>query len=90
VSGKAIFGLDVRVPDMLFAVMARCPVFGGKFASYDDSAAKIVPGVKQIVPLEDRIAVVAENTWAAIQGRAWSSSTPRARRFRPVRHASCS
>lgn len=69
VSGKAIFGLDVRLPDMLFAVIARCPVFGGKFASYDDSAAKTVFGVKQIVPLEDRIAVVAENTWAAIQGR---------------------
>jgi isoquinoline 1-oxidoreductase beta subunit len=69
VSGKAIFGLDVRVPNMLFAVIARCPVFGGKFASFDDSAAKTVPGVKQIVPLDDRIAVVAENTWAAIQGR---------------------
>ena len=69
VSGKAIFGLDVRLPDMLFAVIARCPVFGGTFASYDDSAAKTVPGVKQIVALEDRIAVVAENTWAAIQGR---------------------
>jgi isoquinoline 1-oxidoreductase beta subunit len=70
VSGKAIFGLDVRVPNMLFAVIARCPVFGGRFASYDDSAAKTVPGVKQILPLDDRIAIVAENTWAAIQGRS--------------------
>ncbi|HLO34075.1 MAG TPA: molybdopterin cofactor-binding domain-containing protein [Anaerolineales bacterium] len=69
VSGKAIFGIDVRLPDMLFAVIARCPVFGGTFASYDDSAAKAVPGVRQIVALKDRIAVVAENTWAAIQGR---------------------
>ena len=69
VSGKAIYGIDVRTPGMLFAVVARCPVFGGSFASYDDSAAKTVPGVRQIVPLEDRIAVVAENTWAAIQGR---------------------
>jgi isoquinoline 1-oxidoreductase beta subunit len=69
VSGQAIFGLDVRVPNMLFAVIARCPVFGGSFVSYDDSAAKTVPGVKQIVPLDDRIAIVAANTWAAIQGR---------------------
>ena len=69
VSGKAIYGLDVRLPDMLFAVLARCPVFGGKVASFDDSAAKTVPGVRQIVSLEDSIAVVAENTWAAIQGR---------------------
>jgi isoquinoline 1-oxidoreductase beta subunit len=61
--------LDVRVPNMLFAVIARCPVFGGSFVSYDDSAAKTVPGVKQIVPLDDRIAIVAANTWAAIQGR---------------------
>ena len=69
VSGKAIYGLDVRVPGMLFAVIARCPVFGGTFASYDDRAATTVPAVRQVVPLDDRIAVVAENTWAAIQGR---------------------
>jgi isoquinoline 1-oxidoreductase beta subunit len=69
VSGKAIYGLDVRVPGMLFAVIARCPVFAGTLAGYDDGAAKAVPGVRQIVPLEDQIAVVAENTWAAIRGR---------------------
>jgi isoquinoline 1-oxidoreductase beta subunit len=69
ISGKAIYGLDVRVPGMLFAVIARCPVFGGAFASYDGVDAEKVPGVKQIVALKDRIAVVAENTWAAIQGR---------------------
>jgi isoquinoline 1-oxidoreductase beta subunit len=69
VSGKAIYGIDVRVPNMSFAVIARCPVFGEAFASYDDSAAKTVPGVRQIVALDKSIAVVAENTWAAIQGR---------------------
>ena len=69
VSGKAIYGMDVRLPDMLFAVIARCPVFGGTFATYDDSAAKAIPGVRQIVPFNNRIAVAAENTWAAIQGR---------------------
>lgn len=69
VSGRAIYGLDVRIPGMLFAVMARCPVFGGTLAGYDDGAAKAIPGVRQIVTVKDRIAVVAENTWAAIQGR---------------------
>ena len=69
VTGKAVFGLDVRLPGMFFAAIARCPVFFGKFDSYDDSAAKAVPGVKQVVELYDRIAVVAENSWAAIQGR---------------------
>ena len=70
VSGKAIYGLDVRLPGMLFAVIARCPVFRGSLTEYDDSAAKEVPGVQQIVPLNNKIAVVAENTWAAIRGRA--------------------
>lgn len=69
VSGKAVFGMDVRVPGMLFAALARCPVFGGTFSSVDDSAAKAIPGVKQVVKLEDRVAVLAENSWAAIRGR---------------------
>ncbi len=69
VTGQAIFGLDVRLPGLLFAAIARCPVFSGKFDSYDDSAARAVPGVKQVLALDDRIAVVAENSWAAIQGR---------------------
>lgn len=69
ISGKAIFGLDVRIPGMLFAVIARCPVFGGTYSSLDDSAAKAIPGVKQVIRLEDRVAVVAENSWAAIRGR---------------------
>ena len=69
VTGQAIYGLDVRLPGMLFAAIARCPVFGGKFDSYDDSATKAFAGVKQVVELDDRIAVVAENSWSAIQGR---------------------
>jgi len=69
VTGKALYGLDVRVLGMLFAAIARCPVFGGRLDSYEDDAAKAVVGVKQIVPLIDRIAVLAENSWAAIQGR---------------------
>lgn len=73
VTGRAVYGLDVRLPGMLFAAIARSPVFGGQFESYDDSAAKAVPGVRQVVELkvylDKRIAVVAENSWAAIQGR---------------------
>ncbi len=69
VSGKAVFGMDVRVPGMLFAAIARCPVFGGTYSSVDDSTARAIPGVKQVVQLADRVAVLAENSWAAIRGR---------------------
>ena len=46
VNGRAEFGIDVRQPDMVYAVVARCPVFGGKVASFDAAKAKAVPGVK--------------------------------------------
>ena len=55
---------------MLYAVIAHCPVLDGKFSSYDEDAALAVPGVDKIVALDDRIAVVAENSWAAIKGRS--------------------
>ena len=67
--GKATYGLDVRLPEMLFAVMARCPVFDGDIASYDDSAARAVSGVRDVVQIGKKIAVVAEHSWGAIQGR---------------------
>jgi isoquinoline 1-oxidoreductase subunit beta len=69
ITGTAIYGLDVRLPNMLYAVIARCPVLGGSFSHYDKAAAMAVSGVRQVVDLGDRIAVVAENSWAAIQGR---------------------
>ena len=69
VSGKAIYGLDVRLPNMLFAVIARPPVFGGTIAAYDENAALAVPGIRKVIELKNKIAVVAENSWAAIQGR---------------------
>jgi isoquinoline 1-oxidoreductase beta subunit len=59
----------MRLPGMLFAVLARCPVAGGKPASVDDSKALQVPGVKKVLEIESKIAVVASNTWAAIKGR---------------------
>ncbi|MCU1238699.1 MAG: aldehyde oxidase and xanthine dehydrogenase, molybdopterin binding [Candidatus Solibacter sp.] len=69
VDGTAEFGIDVRLPGMLYAVVARCPVFGGKVKSFDDSKAKAVPGVKQVVRISNGVAVVADNTWSAMQGR---------------------
>ena len=50
-------------------VMARCPVFGGDITSYDDSAARAVSGVRDVVQIGKKIAVIAEHSWAAIQGR---------------------
>src|SRR5262249_32066261 len=52
-----------------FAVVSRCPVFGGKAASFDASKAKAVPGVKNVVEISSGVAVIADNTWNAIQGR---------------------
>jgi isoquinoline 1-oxidoreductase beta subunit len=70
VTGKANYGLDVRLPGMLYAAIARCPVVsGGKFTNYDEAPALAIPGVKQVVALKDRVAVVAENSWAAMRGR---------------------
>lgn len=69
VNGKTVFGIDVRVPGMQYAVVARCPVFGGKVASFDATKARSVPGVKQVVPISNGVAVIADNTWSAMEGR---------------------
>jgi len=69
VTGRAQFGIDVRVPGMVFAAVARCPVFGGKVASFDATAARAVPGVTDVQQITRGVAVVAENTWAAFQGK---------------------
>ncbi|MBL0939296.1 MAG: xanthine dehydrogenase family protein molybdopterin-binding subunit [Gemmatimonadaceae bacterium] len=80
VSGKAVFGADVSVPDMLIAVIARPPVLGGKPSGYNRDAALKVPGVRHVVDMPHPqppygfqpwggVAVVAENTWAAMKGR---------------------
>ena len=69
VSGRAQFGLDVRVPGMLFAAVARCPVFGGRVTSFDGAAARAVTGVSGVEQISRGVAVVADNTWAAFQGK---------------------
>jgi isoquinoline 1-oxidoreductase subunit beta len=77
-NGSAKFGIDSRVPGMLYAVIARCPVFEGKVASFDAVKAKAVPGVRDVLQIETKgrgasttggVAVLADNSWAAIQGR---------------------
>jgi isoquinoline 1-oxidoreductase beta subunit len=68
-TGRAKFGIDAKQPDMVYAVLARCPVFGGKIATYDASKAKAVPGVKDVIQISNGVAVIADNTWAAMQGR---------------------
>jgi isoquinoline 1-oxidoreductase subunit beta len=67
--GSAVFGIDVRRPGMLFATVVHCPVFGGTIKSVDDSAAKQVPGVVRVEKLPAGVAVVADSTWAAMEGR---------------------
>ena len=69
VTGKAVFGLDVRVNGLLYAAVARSPVFGGRVKGFDPQAALRVPGVKRVVEISSGVAVVAENTWAAFQGK---------------------
>ncbi len=72
VRGTARYGLDVRVPGMRFAALARCPYLGGTAIRWDDAKAKAVPGVREIVPvttgLSTGVAVTADNSWAALQG----------------------
>jgi isoquinoline 1-oxidoreductase beta subunit len=79
-TGKAVYGIDAKLPGLKYAVVARPPVFGGKVASLDSSAAMKVPGVEKIVQIDGTpapavfqplggVAVVARNTWAAMKGR---------------------
>jgi isoquinoline 1-oxidoreductase subunit beta len=68
VNGKARYGIDTMLPDMKFATLAASPVFGGKVGKVDDSAARKVPGVRQIVVLDDMVAVVGDHMWAAKKG----------------------
>lgn len=69
VTGRALFGIDAGPADALVAVVARPPVFGGRVESVDDAAALAVPGVRAVVRIAAGVAVVADNYWAADQGR---------------------
>ncbi len=77
VNGKAVFGLDFKLPGMLYAVVERSPRFQGKVVKFDDAETRKVPGVKHVLKvtrdefgnMREGVAVVADNTWAAMQGR---------------------
>ena len=69
VTGRGIYGIDVKVPGMLIATVQRCPVFGGKVASFDATKAKAIKGVRQVVQISSGVAVVANSYWAAKKGR---------------------
>lgn len=69
VNGSAQFGIDVQIPGMLTAVVARAPVFGGKVLSFNAERARAVPGVKEVVQVPSGVAVVASGFWPAKLGR---------------------
>ena len=68
VNGKAVYGMDARPPGVKIATLASCPVFGGKIAHVSDERAKTLPGVRQVIVLDDLVAVVGDHMWAAKQG----------------------
>ncbi len=68
VNGTAVYGIDARPPGVKIATLAQSPVFGGRVKSVDDAAAKAVKGVRQIVRLDDAVAVVADHMGAAKKG----------------------
>jgi isoquinoline 1-oxidoreductase beta subunit len=69
VIGKTVFGIDVDLPNMLIAMVARSPVFGGKLRSFDAAAARAIPGVVDVRQVPSGVAIYATNTWAARRGR---------------------
>ncbi|HJT18408.1 MAG TPA: molybdopterin cofactor-binding domain-containing protein, partial [Thermoanaerobaculia bacterium] len=77
IRGKSQYGIDVKVPGMLYGAVLRSPTFGGKVASFDDTKAKAVPGVVAVVKVDgigpeapwNGVGVVANSTWAAFKGR---------------------
>jgi isoquinoline 1-oxidoreductase beta subunit len=69
IDGRAIFGMDVKIPGLLTAVVARPPVFGGKVKNVNTEKAKAVPGVKAVEVVDEGVAVAAESFWAANLGR---------------------
>jgi isoquinoline 1-oxidoreductase beta subunit len=68
VEGKATYGIDVRVPGMLFATVVHSPVFGGSVKSFDATRARSVDGVRDVFEISTGVAVIAEHTWGAFSG----------------------
>lgn len=70
INGRALFGIDAKVPGMRVATVAACPIVGGKLAGLNERAALAVPGVRQVLRLDNAVAVVGDHMWAAKQGLA--------------------
>ena len=68
-NGTAVFAMDVKLPGMKYASIEKPLQIGGKVASFDASAALKSPGVRSVIPVPSGVAVIADNTWAAFQGR---------------------
>ncbi len=68
VDGTAMFGIDVRLPGMGIGTVSACPVMGGKLLFCNEAAARAVPGVRDVVALDDLVAVIGDHMWAAMQG----------------------
>ena len=69
VNGTAEFGIDVKLPGMVYASLEQCPVIGGKVKSFDASRARTMPGVLDVVQIDDGVAVVANSYWRAKKAR---------------------
>ena len=69
INGKAVFGIDVKVPEMLTAVVARAPIFGAERKAFDDTRARNMPGVRKIVAVPSGVAVIADTFWQAKMAR---------------------
>lgn len=67
--GKAKFGIDIVIPGIYYAAMSRCPAFGGKVKSFDATKAKALPGVIDVVKISNGVAVIADSTYNAFNGR---------------------
>lgn len=79
-AGEPLYGMDFKREGMLYATVLRSPSFGQELLSYKDKAAKAVKGVYKVIKFDDKIAVLATNTWSAIQGKkalkaTWSSNS---------------
>ncbi len=69
VNGKAMFGIDVSVPNMLYASIIHCPVFNGKFISYNKAITKQIPKIKHVILLENAVTIIASDYWSTVQAR---------------------
>ncbi len=69
VDGSAQFGIDVKIPGMVYAAIARPPVFGSKLDRFDEKKARAIAGVRDVIKLDETVAVIADNSWAAYKGR---------------------